>query len=112
MQSVFSLLVGACYWIIAYIYPFCAVLRGNTVNAVVGKSWGIQMIYFIFLCIVLPQIGARISPQLGRDLSRSAPDTPILVPVFLMGWVAPWLAGSVAVFVRQRLWPKSADGND
>ncbi|HEY4261910.1 MAG TPA: hypothetical protein VGM98_17195 [Schlesneria sp.] len=111
MQSVFNPLVGGCYWIIAYIYPFFAVLRGSTVEAVVGKSWGMQMIYFIFLCIVLPGIGNWISPQFGRDLFNWVPEMPILIPTFLLGWVAPWLAGSIAVYVRRRLRSKSADVN-
>ncbi len=112
MQSVFTLLVGAGYWIIAYIYPFCAVLRGSTVNVVIGKSWGMQMIYFILLCLVLPEIGTWLSPQVGRDIFNWVPEMPILVPTFLLGWVAPWLAGSIAVCVRRRLRSKSADVND
>lgn len=112
MQSVFTLLVGACYWTIAYIYPFLAVLRGSTVEAVTGKSWCMQMIYFVSLCILLPQIGTWISPQFGRDLFDWVPEMPILVPTFLLGWVAPWLAGSMAGCVRRRLRSNSADAND
>lgn len=112
MQSLFTLLVGVCYWIIAFIYPFFAVLRGSTVDVVTGKSWGIQIIYFVSLCIVLPEIGTWINPQFGRDLFNWVPEMPILVPTFLLGWVAPWLAGSIAVGVCRRLRSKSADVND
>jgi hypothetical protein len=109
MQSVFTLLVGVCYWIIAYIYPFFAVWRGSSVHAVIGKSWGMQMIYFVLLCVVLPAFGTWLSPQLGRDTFHWVPEMPILVPTFLIGWVAPWLAGSIAVCACRRLRSKSAD---
>lgn len=112
MQNAFTLVVGVFSLSIAYVYPFVAVWRGSTVSSVVRNSWGMQMVYFISLCLVLPAIGAWFSPELGRVLDNWVPDTPILVPVLLLGWISPFLAGSIAIAVRNRARPKSLQDSE
>ena len=107
MQNAFTLVVGICYLLIAYICPFVAVLRGSTINSVTGRSWGMQLVYFTSLCLLLPAIGTWSNSQLGRELAIWAPETPTLVPILLLGWVSPLLAGWIAISFRRLMRLKS-----
>lgn len=105
MKLAFDIIVGICALLIAYAYPFIAVIRGQSIGDATGKSWGMQVVYFIGLCFGVPALAGFFDVQIGDTLTDWVPDTPGLVPVMLCGWMGPLFAGWIASRLRHdRHW--------
>jgi hypothetical protein len=108
MHGAFDLAIGLCGLLIAYVYPFVEVLRGMPVDKAVCKSWGMQTVFFTGLCLGIPALGSSFSRELGYELAVNwVPDTPMLTPIFLLGWLTPLISGSIASCIRTRYLNRS-----
>ena len=103
MQTVFKLGIDVCVVLIIVVYPTVAVFRGRPVKETVMNSWGMQILYFTGLCLVIPAICSFFSRELECEIATNwVPDAPIIVPIAVIGWLNPLIVGSIASFFRKR----------
>lgn len=101
MPNGLKIAIDVCTVLIAYVYPFVVVYRGQPIGEISKKIWLVLIAYFLGVCLGIPAIGWCFSPELGRELAMSVPEAPIIVPILFCGWMCPMLAGGIAIFVRR-----------
>lgn len=107
METAFRWVIGIGAVSIAYVYPLIAALHGRPTREFVSRSWGAQIVYVFAVCFGIPKAAGCFSKQLGQELVTWVPDAPIAVPILFLGWISPWLAGSLARLFLQLLKGKN-----
>src|SRR5437870_2456503 len=111
MRIPFIITSGVLLLLIAYVYPFIAVLRGRAVIKIIGRSYGALVLYMICLGLLIPGVVSVFDRPLSREmLNRWVPEGPGVVAVAFVGWLpasiaASWLCLPVGCCIRSGRGP-------
>ena len=108
-NSIFLVASGFLGFLIAYVQPFVAVLKGRGIRRAVFIAWVLLLLYYVALCIGLPVLVNLISPGFTKEVFMSwVPEMPQVIGVLFLGWLPPFLAAAAGYAIRRlilRFWP-------
>src|SRR5580765_4218105 len=100
MRALVFIVWGIGAALLAYVYPFAAVLRGGRLLRIVGIAWALT-VGLILLGFVIPPPGMR--SEWPRDRAAT-------VGAICLAWMFPLISALIALFVRwllRRRWPRA-----
>lgn len=113
MKSGFIVISALIALWIAYVQPLWSVVRGGRLQRAVLVSWLALLLFFVFLCLILPSVVMWIDHDFGKEMFKSwVPEAPGVLGVAVIGWIPALMGGSIGLLFRlglERLAPEVAE---
>lgn len=101
MRNAFLITTCVIGAVIAYGYPFVAVLRHKPAFRVVGISWGLLFLYFLALSLIFPLVVSAFNEDFAKELWRSwVPEMPGIAAAAIAGWVPASMAVLAGIVIK------------
>jgi hypothetical protein len=112
MRTTFIITTTLIGIMVAYGYPFVAILRGKRVLRTIGIGWALVFLGMLTICLLLPMLVSVFNKDFAKEMLNSwVPELPAVVAVAVMGWVPPLVAVAIGMIVKSllnRFWPATS----
>jgi hypothetical protein len=111
MHTAFAIAYNLAFGLIACIYPFVSVFRGQRFVRTFFESWIAAFIFAAFFSIALPMLVAIFSTPVADEISfHWVPDGPFVFAIAFLGWIYPLLGVSLGYGCRY-LWRRHCENH-
>lgn len=101
MRVAFIITTSVIGILIAYGYPFVAILRGRPVFLTIGKGWALVFLYMLFLCFLLPMLVSLVNRDLAKEMLNDwVPEGPSVVAAAFMGWLPALMGVAIGMVAK------------